>query len=84
MSTPNQRIKRGIYAFALLLLAGLGVLKWIAIDAKLFKILAISSGVLVAMLLMTYRAFEGVAEAARKAPQPPPSPDEDDEDEDQK
>jgi urea transporter len=77
------RIKQGIYGFAALLLAGLALLKWLEIDAQLFKILAISTGLLVAVLLMTYRAFAGVAEAARNAPQPPLSPD-DDEDEDMK
>ncbi len=83
MGANPQTIKRGIHAFAALLLAGLALLKWLDIDAQLFRILAISTGLLVAVLLMTYRAFAGVAEAARNAPQPAPSP-EDDEDEDDK
>jgi hypothetical protein len=82
------RIKQGIYAFAVLLLAGLAVLKWLAVDQRLFLVLGISSGLLVVMLLMTYRVFAGVAEAARNAPQSPDAPQdnrvEDDEDEDQK
>ncbi len=61
----NTRIKRGIYLFAALLLAALAGLRILDIDRGLLKILAIASGLLVLLLLITYRAFAGVAEAAR-------------------
>jgi urea transporter len=80
MAVADRRIKRGIYGFAVLLLAGLALLRFLDVDPVLFKILTVASGLLVLLLLITYRAFAGVAEAARNAPQPPPSADDDDED----
>jgi hypothetical protein len=81
MAAAGNRIKRGIYGFAVLLLAGLALLRIQGADTALLKILTIAAGLLVLLLLITYRAFAGVAEAARNAPQPPPSADDDDEDE---
>ncbi len=76
----NGRIKRGIYVFAALLLAVLVGLRVLDIDRSLLKILAIASGLLVLLLLITYRAFAGVAEAARNGTLgPAPDDDEDDE-----
>jgi hypothetical protein len=75
--TPNSRIKRGIYVFAALLLMVLAGLRILDIDRSLLKILAIASGLLVLLLLITYRAFAGVAEAARDGTLPPPPPDDD-------
>jgi urea transporter len=83
MAVADRRIKRGIYGFAVLLLAGLALLRFLDVDPVLFKILTVASGLLVLLLLITYRAFEGVAEAARNAPQPPPSADDDDDEDDQ-
>jgi urea transporter len=80
MAVADRRIKRGIYGFAVLLLAGLALLRFLDVDPVLFKILTVASGLLVLLLLITYRAFAGVAEAARNAPQPPPSADDDDDD----
>jgi urea transporter len=83
MAVADRRIKRGIYGFAVLLLAGLALLRFLDVDPVLFKILTVASGLLVLLLLITYRAFAGVAEAARNAPQPPPSADDDDDEDDQ-
>jgi hypothetical protein len=72
MSDENTRIKQGIYCLAAGLLAGLLMLQWLDTDRGLLRILAIASGLLVLLLLITYRAFAGVAETARTMPQPPP------------
>ncbi|MFM9975225.1 MAG: hypothetical protein ACKVON_11735 [Beijerinckiaceae bacterium] len=77
---PDTRIKRGIYGFAAVLLMGLALLRFFGADLVLLKILVIASGLLVLLLLITYRAFAGVAEAARHAPQPPASAADEDED----
>ncbi len=77
---PERRIKRGIYALAAFLLAALLGLRLMEIDRKLFKVLAIASGVLVLLLLITYRAFAGVAEAARNGTLGPPPPGNDKDD----
>jgi uncharacterized Tic20 family protein len=75
--TLNFRIKRGIYVFAALLLMILVGLRILDVDRQLLNILAIASGLLVLLLLITYRAFAGVAEAARNGMLPPPPPDDD-------
>jgi hypothetical protein len=80
MPGVNARIKPGIYVFAALLLAVLAGLRVLDIDRSLLKILAIASGLLVLLLLITYRAFAGVAESARNGTLgPAPDDDEDDE-----
>jgi hypothetical protein len=72
-------IKQGIYLLAALLVAGLLAMRLLGVDPLLVKILAIASGVLVLLLLITYRAFAGVADAARDGTLPPPPvQDEDD------
>jgi hypothetical protein len=73
----NGRIKRGIYVFAALLLLVLAGLRVLDIDRSLLKILAIASGLLVLLLLITYRAFAGVAESAGNGTLPPPPLDDD-------
>jgi uncharacterized membrane protein YccC len=60
----RQRIRLGIAGLAIFLLLLLGFLKLLGIDQKLLRILMIAAGLLVGMLLITYRAFAGVAEAA--------------------
>ncbi len=65
MVGPASGIKRGIWLLAAALLVGLALLRLADIDRGLLKILAIASGLLVLLLLITYRAFAGVAEAAR-------------------
>ena len=77
---PDNRIRRGIYGLAALLLLGLFGLRLMEIDRKLFKVLAVASGVLVLLLLITYRAFAGVAEAARNGTLGPPPPGNDKDD----
>jgi hypothetical protein len=78
-------IKRGIYVLAAVLVVFLAGLKFFGIERQLLLILTIASGLLVGLLLITYRAFEGVAETARNSPQPPASAyDDEDEDEDDK
>jgi hypothetical protein len=61
----SSRIKRGIWLLAAVLLGGLVLLRLVDVDRDLLKILAIASALLVLLLLITYRAFAGVAEAAR-------------------
>jgi ABC-type transport system involved in cytochrome c biogenesis permease subunit len=78
--TRHARIKHGIYALAALLLAGLFALRFVGVERDFLRILAVASGLLVLLLLITYRAFAGVAEAARNGTLGPPPPD-DDEDE---
>jgi hypothetical protein len=67
-----KTIRRGIAWLALLLLCILGLMKWQGVDQKLMLILVIASGLLVGLLLITYRAFAGVVEAAQSEPQPLP------------
>ncbi len=59
------RLKQGIWLLAALLLGGLIMLRLLDADRTLLKILAIASALLVLLLLITYRAFAGVADAAR-------------------
>ena len=73
-------IRRGIFVFAAALLAGLMALRFAGIDRTLLAILAAAAGLLVALLLITYRAFAGVVEAARNLPPEGSPPEEDDED----
>jgi uncharacterized membrane protein len=80
---PGQRIRRGIFILAGLLILLLLLLRFIGIDQKLLRVFAISAALLVVVLYMTYRAFAGVAEAARNGTLeqkfgPPPPDDEDD------
>jgi ABC-type transport system involved in cytochrome c biogenesis permease subunit len=77
----HARIKHGIYALAVLLLAGLLALRFVGVERDLLRILAVASGLLVLLLLITYRAFASVAEAARNGTLGPPPPPDDDEDE---
>jgi hypothetical protein len=79
---PGKRIRYGIFALAALLIVILVLLRAIGIDQKLLRVLAIASALLVVVLFMTYRAFAGVAEAARNGTLeqkfgPPPPEDED-------
>jgi predicted permease len=74
-----RRVRNGIIVLALALLAALLAMKFTGLDQKLLRILAIAAGLLVTMLLITYRALLKIAEAARSNPDPPP-PDDDDED----
>ncbi len=66
MADP-ARIKRGIYALAALIVLILAGLRVAGIDRALVGVLAGAGGLLVVLLLITYRAFAGVAEAARQA-----------------
>jgi ABC-type transport system involved in cytochrome c biogenesis permease subunit len=77
MTAGRDAIKLKIYGLAVTLLAGLVLLRVLDVDRQLLKILAIASGLLVLLLLITYRAFAGVAEAARDGTLPPPPPDDD-------
>jgi hypothetical protein len=63
-------IRRAIAALAMLLLVTLGFLKWHGVDQKLMLILVIAAGLLVGLLLITYRAFVGVVAAAESRPEP--------------
>jgi len=63
-------VRRGVFALAAALIAGLAALRIAGIDRTLLAILAAAAGLLVAMLLITYRALAGVAEAARNAAPP--------------
>jgi hypothetical protein len=83
MALTVPPIKRAIYGIAVVVIVVLSILKYLGIDRQLLLILAIAGALLVGLLLITYRVFEGVAEAARNAPQPPASTF-DDEDEDDK
>lgn len=69
----QQRIRKGILLFGVLLFAGLFVLRIMGIERRLLIILGIASLILVLLLLITYRAFVGMAEEARKMPPPAPS-----------
>ena len=68
MAIHARSIRRAIMAFAILLLLGLALLKSFGIERQLMLILVIASGLLVGLLLITYRAFIGVVEAANRAP----------------
>ena len=73
MASANLQIKHGIYGLAIALLIVLAGLKFLGVGKQLLLIFALAGGLYVGLLLITYRAFEGVAEAARNAPQPPQS-----------
>jgi hypothetical protein len=75
---PDNRIRRGIYALAALLLLGLFGLRLLEIDRTLLAIFAAASGLLVVLLLITYRAFASVAESARNGTLGPPAKDDKD------
>jgi len=75
---PDNRIRRGIYGLAALLLLGLFGLRLMEIDRTLLAIFAAASGLLVVLLLITYRAFSSVAEAARNGTLGPPAKDDKD------
>jgi hypothetical protein len=75
-----MQFRRGIAGLAIILLVILGFLKFLGIDQKLLLILILASGLLVGLLLITYRAFAGVVEAAKALPEPLPN-EMDDEDE---
>jgi hypothetical protein len=79
LSGKVLNIRGGIACLALVLLVILAVVKWQGADQKLLLILILASALLVGLLLITYRAFEGVAETARNLPQPVLSPDDDEE-----
>jgi hypothetical protein len=66
MADP-ARIKRGIYGLAALIVLILAGMRVAGVDRTLVGVLAGAGGLLVALLLITYRAFAGVAEAARHA-----------------
>ena len=83
MAVRVPPIKLGIYVFAAALVMCLAGLKFFGVERQLLLILTVAAGVLVGLLLITYRSFEAVAEAARNAPQPPQLAY-DDEDEDNK
>jgi ABC-type transport system involved in cytochrome c biogenesis permease subunit len=78
MTTGRDTIKLRIYGLAVMLLAGLLLMRFFDMDRQLLKILAIASGLLVLLLLITYRAFAGVAEAAKDGTLPPPPDDDED------
>jgi uncharacterized membrane protein required for colicin V production len=82
VNDPGGRIKRGVFVLAAVLLAGLAALRYLGIDRALLGVLAGAAGLLVAALLVTYRAFAGVAETARRTAleQPPPADADEDED----
>jgi hypothetical protein len=63
-----RRIRAGIAIVAVVVLAGLAALKSIGIDDRLFRILAIAGGLLVASLFVTYRALLNMVEAVRRMP----------------
>ncbi len=65
MADP-ARIKRGIYALAALIVVIAGGLRLADADRALVGVVAGAGGLLVVLLLITYRAFAGVAEAARE------------------
>jgi Na+-transporting methylmalonyl-CoA/oxaloacetate decarboxylase gamma subunit len=66
----QQRIRKGILLFGVLLFAGLFALRLMGIERRLLIILGIASLILVLLLLITYRAFVSMAEEARKMPPP--------------
>ena len=70
MALANSQIKRGVYGLAVALLLVLVGLRFLGVGKQLLLIFALAGGLYVGLLLITYRAFEGVAEAARNAPQP--------------
>ena len=70
MASANSQIKRGLYGLATGLLVVLVGLKFLGVGKQLLLIFALAGGLYAGLLLITYRAFEGVAEAARNAPQP--------------
>jgi uncharacterized membrane protein SirB2 len=75
-----RRTRNGIIILAIGLLSALFALKWAGTEPKLLRILAISAGLLVTMLLITYRTLLKIVETARDNPAPPPPWDDDDED----
>jgi hypothetical protein len=62
--TERAKIRFAIYLLAVVILVALGIVRWWGIDPRVFKALAICGGLLVIMLLMTYRVLASIADAA--------------------
>jgi hypothetical protein len=71
-------VRLAIAAIAVVVLAGLLVLKRSGVDETLLSILAIAGGLLVTALFVTYRALLKVVEAAANWPTPADDAPEDD------
>jgi hypothetical protein len=79
VSGTAGRIRLAIAGVAVLVLAALFILRRAGIDENLFRILAITGGLLVTLLFVTYRALlKLVAAAQAGALQPSPTDDKDD------
>jgi hypothetical protein len=78
LNPAQRRVRIGIGVVAALVLAGLLALRAAGADQSLLRILAISGGLLVTMLFVTYRALVKMVEAARANPNPPPWDDDKD------
>jgi hypothetical protein len=67
-----RRIRLALAGLAMAVLVALFFLKRAGIDDTLFRILAITGGLLVTLLFVTYRALLKMVEAAKANTQPPP------------
>jgi hypothetical protein len=63
----RKRIRNGIFAIAALCLLALGGLRQADVDPSILRIAAISAGLLVIALFMTYRAMASVLDAGLAA-----------------
>ncbi len=80
MNQTARRIRLSIALIAAVVLAGLLGLRELGVPQRLLAVLAIAGGLLVTLLIVTYRALLRIVETARANPHPPPPHDDDDED----
>jgi hypothetical protein len=80
VSDGRRRVRLWIAIVAALVALGLFALRQAGVEQALLNVLAISGGVLVTVLFVTYRALVNIVEMAKANPNPPP-PDDDEDDE---
>jgi TRAP-type uncharacterized transport system fused permease subunit len=64
--SDRAKVRLGIYLLAAFVLIVLGVLRLWGVEQRILRIVAICGGLLVVMLLMTYRVFAGVVDDANR------------------
>lgn len=79
MTDARRRVRTWIAITAGVLLGILLALRQAGIERDLLRILAIGAGLLVTLLIVTYRALVKAVDAAKANPNPPPWDDDEDE-----
>ncbi|MGL4241908.1 MAG: hypothetical protein ACRCTI_12420 [Beijerinckiaceae bacterium] len=79
MNDTGRRIKLSIGILAALIIGGVYAMHLAGAEPMLIRMVAIAGGLLVTLLIVTYRALRKIVEMAKANPTPP-VPDDDDED----